>query len=60
MVNKHTNTCSKALVLREMQIHIKTISYQFTPIRMGEKRREREMGKCQGGHRNAHALLAVV
>ena len=52
------NTCSKALVLREMQIHIKTIC--FTPIRMGDKRREREMGKCQVGHRNALALLVVV
>lgn len=35
MVNKHMNTCSKALVLRQTQIHIKTIC--FAPLRMGEK-----------------------
>lgn len=35
-------TCSKVSVFREMQMHIKTMSYQFTPVRMGKKG-EREM-----------------
>ena len=54
MVNKHMNTCSKALVLREMQIHIKTIC--FTPIRMGDKRRERN-GEMPSGAQECSCIV---